>query len=92
MMTDNYYCKWDLYMAEDNIKKVLKIIPKNYNANILLVNIEMANKKNDLTKAIFDDMIKLEPENPSACFRLGISTAWKRTQPKPSRISAAPWK
>jgi tetratricopeptide (TPR) repeat protein len=72
MMADMYYRGGDLYLAEDNVKQVLKQMPKHYNANILMGNIVMANQKNDLAKAIFEDMTELEPDNPSAWYRLGM--------------------
>ena len=72
LMANIYYQEGDLYLAEDNVKKVILNLPNHYNANILLGNIFLANKTYDPARNIYNRMIELAPKNPTAHYRLGI--------------------
>jgi len=72
LMANIYYGKKDFFLAEAEVKKILKVLPEHYNANILLGNIEAAQKNYGPAENLFKKMILAAPEKPSAYYRLGL--------------------
>lgn len=73
MLADIQYRTGNLEMANANIQKVLALNPDHYNGNVIFGNIAIAKKNYGDAKIIFNDLVRQEPDNPTAYFRLGVA-------------------